>query len=267
MYDLVTKNGWMQPKYAEDPSGFTVEGFTAQMWISLTQWFQRRAQFLHNAYVYTDKASVPTARAYYAAAKRLEVQLMTHVKRVQIDLNMPNQVLLGVDSIPGARPSGGQGYDYGQRQEQSGRPGRSGEPAGAAYQEGVEGEDLQTRSGKAGPPIYSNGNIDLTTGWYPELMEETGIKYNFLNYRTFGSATGAQLAKMFYPAENNPIPLYARFLNTLNVHIADAIDRWTSARPGPNADQRSTMMELAADWQAVIDRQKKSIKQYVNLVG
>lgn len=229
MYDLVTKNNWAQPKFTRSAEGFDVEGFTAGNLLFIIRWFQKRAQFVYNASVRTDKTAAALAKQYYDAAKRLEGQLAAFLSargglspEGGVSMNSQNTILDIEDlrehaasssgvagggqggagaGAAGGRVPGGAGYQYANYR------GRG--PGGGA---GGEGTDWRSPTGgDDGPPIGPDGTINLASRWFGGLDEKLGISHNpLLNPDVFKRYPAGDLAKTFYASAGGNMDAQAR---------------------------------------------------------
>lgn len=233
MYDLVTKNNWAQPKFTRSAEGFDVEGFTAGNLLFIIRWFQKRAQFVYNASVRTDKTAAALARQYYEAAKRLEGQLAAFLSsrgglspEGGISMNTQNTIVdiedLREHAAASAGIGGGPGQGQGQGVGGTGFAGGRGRvPGGAGYQYanyrpgGAGGEGMDWRSptggGDEGPPIGPDGTINLASRWFGGLDEKLGISHNpLLNPDVFKRYPAGDLAKTFYASAGGNMDSQAR---------------------------------------------------------
>lgn len=223
LYDLITKNGWLQPEYVKDNEGFEVEGFSARNWAYIVQWFQRRAQFIYNSSIRTDKATAAIAKQYYDAAKRLEGQLQSFFASYgyssQNETDIVDTEALRQHS---SRATSMKGIGEGERL--LGRPGQPGQarrtsrlPEGLQYAGyrptgGEEGTDWRSPSGEdEGPPIGPDGVINLASRWFYGLADKLGISHNpLLNPETFRRYPAADLARTFYASSGGDMDQQAR---------------------------------------------------------
>lgn len=209
LYDLITRNNWLEPQYTQDSEGFDIEGFSARYWGYIVQWFQKRAQFVYNSSIRTDKEAAALAREYYNAAKRLEGQLRSFFARYGYTSQNETDVI----DIEALR----------QHSKTSGSPTRGIEPGGerilekapagqndsrrpnnglqyANYVGDNDGTDWRTpNGGDEAPPIGPDGTINLSSRWFNGLDRTLGIEHNpLLNWDVFRRYSAADLAKTFY---------------------------------------------------------------------
>lgn len=207
LYDLVIKNNWAQPKYSKDTQGFEVEGLTAGNILFIVRWFQRRAQFIYNNSIRTDKTAASVARQYYDAAKKLEGQLAAFLSaRGGITPESAN-LIVDIEALreySTARPSSTDMTDKGEGRNLKGKERvYPSEYQYARYQQrGQVGEGMDWKSPtgtEEGPPIGPDGSINLTSRWFHGLDEKLGISHHpLLNPEMFRRYPAADLARTFY---------------------------------------------------------------------
>ncbi len=217
LYDLIVKNGWLQPQYVKDSEGFEIEGFSARYWSYIVQWFQRRAQFIYNSSIRTDKNAAAIAKQYYDAAKRLEGQLQSFFAAYGYSSQNETDV---IDTEALRQHSS---IDIGRGGKQEGkilelRPGmRDRFPEGlqyAGYRPSNVGEGTDWRSpagGDEGPPIGPDGVINLASRWFHGLADKLGISHNpLLNPDVFRRYPATDLARTFYASSGGDMDQQAR---------------------------------------------------------
>ncbi len=269
LYDLIVKNGWLDVATSKNKDGFNIEGFPAKVWMQVVQWFQKRAQFVHNASLRTDKNAATIARQYYDDAKKLEGQLQSFFASSGKNSRNESDVI-NIDDLrehstrvagkPGSRPQSGAAY----RQDSSTGNNQGGD---------LEGSDWGGSGGQSAknlpPPIDPNsGNIDLNLPWYGGLVGTHGIRHaSLLSLQMFESYPANQLTEAFFASSNpgsyDAIKKYDMLLNAINQGINTALGSWAS-RTKPNTAQREDMMEWSVRWRSAIEKQKKDLVTYVN---
>lgn len=224
LYDLVIQNNWLEPQYTQNSDGFDIEGLSARYWGYIIQWFQRRAQFVYNSSIRTDKEAAAVAREYYNAAKRLEGQLRSFFARYGYTSQNETDVI-DIEALrqhskgPGANLLGPE--QNGERileRSPNNRVSRD-MPDGiqyAAYKQkgsGDEGTDWKTPIGNDDdtPPIGPDGSINLASRWFHGLDQKLGIEHNpLLSWEVFRRYSAADLAKTFYASAGGNMDEQAR---------------------------------------------------------
>lgn len=209
LYDLIIRNNWLEPQYTKDSEGFDIEGFSARYWGYIVQWFQKRAQFVYNSSIRTDKEAATLAREYYNAAKRLEGQLRSFFARYGYTSQNETDVIDTEALRQHSKTPGGSI----QNTEQNGERILERAPAGqnnsrklnnglqyANYVGDGDGTDWRTpNGGDEAPPIGPDGTINLSSRWFNGLDRALGIEHNpLLNWDVFRRYSAADLAKTFY---------------------------------------------------------------------
>jgi hypothetical protein len=218
LYDLIVKNGWLQPEYVKDSEGFEVEGFSARNWAYIVQWFQRRAQFIYNSSIRTDKNAAALAKQYYDAAKRLEGQLQSFF--ASYGYSSQNETdIIDIEALRQHSSSVDVSKGRGEGRILERRPGmRDRFPEGlqyAGYRPTTVGEGTDWRSpaggGEEGPPIGPDGVINLASRWFYGLADKLGISHNpLLNPDIFRRYPAADLARTFYASSGGDMDQQAR---------------------------------------------------------
>lgn len=240
LYDLIIKNGWLEPQYMQDAEGFDIEGFTAKQWGGILQWFQRRAQFIYNSSIRINREAASLAREYYEAAKTLEGQLRSFFANYgfssQNETDIVNIEILRQYSAGLSKGKRGPG-----RSASETAPGETpfrGTPREAVPRSGLqyanyrqidEGTDWKSPTGgDDGPPIDQNGVINLSSRWFQGLDEKLGISHNpLLNPDIFRRYPAGDLARTFYANAGGNVDEQAR--RQALVAVGLEVDRYDEA--------------------------------------
>lgn len=227
LYDLITKHNWIEPQFVKDAQGFDIEGLPAKVWMFLVQWFKKRAQFVYNASVRTNKEAAALARQYYDAAKRLEGQLTSFFASHGFSSKNEGAIvdtdsLREYSSASAGTGAAGTGSAAGER-GRDGQVGRDGQrvrkvPGDGRYvnyrgERQGEGMDWKSPTGmdEEGPPIGPDGTINLGSRWFNGLDDTLGISHNpLLNPEMFRRYSAADLARTFYASAGGDIDEQAR---------------------------------------------------------